>query len=69
MLEELRVVGVRVECEHIQDGAKRHCNSSYFTMVAKDKNGNRKRHEVERLGLDLHEYGMDAYEDFEVNHN
>ena len=30
---------------------------------------NRKRHEVERLGLDLHEYVMDAYADFEVNHN
>ena len=34
------VVGVRVESEDITTGKKRHCNSSYFTMVAKDENGN-----------------------------
>ena len=34
------VVGVRVESENIQTGEKKHCNSSYFTMVAKDENGN-----------------------------
>ena len=33
------VIGVRVESENIQTGEKKHCNSSYFTMVAKDKNG------------------------------
>ncbi|NNE76480.1 MAG: acyl-CoA thioesterase [Pricia sp.] len=33
------VVGVRVESENITTGKKRHCNSSYFTMVAKDING------------------------------
>lgn len=33
------VVGVRVESENIQTGKKKHCNSSYFTMVAKDENG------------------------------
>jgi len=33
------VVGVRVESENIQNGAKKHCNSSYFTMVAKDDHG------------------------------
>ncbi|MGO3237405.1 MAG: acyl-CoA thioesterase [Psychroflexus halocasei] len=33
------VVGVRVEAENIQTGVKKHCNSSYFTMVAKDGNG------------------------------
>jgi len=33
------VVGVRVESENITTGEKRHCNSSYFTMVAKDENG------------------------------
>lgn len=33
------VVGVRVESENIQTGVKKHCNSSYFTMVAKDENG------------------------------
>ncbi|MGB3149255.1 MAG: acyl-CoA thioesterase [Maribacter sp.] len=32
------VVGVRVESENITTGKKRHCNSSYFTMVAKDEN-------------------------------
>lgn len=33
------VVGVRVEAENIRTGAKKHCNSSYFTMVAKNNNG------------------------------
>lgn len=33
------VVGVRVESQDITTGKKRHCNSSYFTMVAKDKDG------------------------------
>ncbi len=33
------VVGLRVESEHIQTGVVKHCNSSYFTMVAKDKEG------------------------------
>ena len=33
------VVGVRVESENITTGKKRHCNSSYFTMVAKNTDG------------------------------
>ena len=33
------VIGVRVEAENIQTGKTKHCNSSYFTMVAKDENG------------------------------
>ncbi|MBT8326474.1 MAG: acyl-CoA thioesterase [Bacteroidia bacterium] len=33
------VVGVRVESENIQTGKINHCNSSYFTMVAKDEKG------------------------------
>ena len=33
------VVGLRVESEDVQTGKKKHCNSSYFTMVAKDDNG------------------------------
>ncbi len=33
------VVGIRVEAENIQTGMIKHCNSSYFTMVAKDENG------------------------------
>ena len=34
------VVGIRVTSEHIQTGIVNHCNSSYFTMVAKDESGN-----------------------------
>ena len=34
------IVGIRVEAENIQTGVVKHCNSSYFTMVAKDKEGN-----------------------------
>lgn len=34
------VVGVRVESQNVTTGKRRHCNSSYFTMVAKDENGN-----------------------------
>ncbi len=33
------VVGIRVTSENIQTGKIKHCNSSYFTMVAKDDNG------------------------------
>ncbi|KGL63283.1 acyl-CoA thioesterase [Polaribacter sp. Hel1_85] len=33
------VVGLRVESENIRTGEIKHCNSSYFTMVAKDENG------------------------------
>lgn len=33
------VIGLRVESENIQTGEIKHCNSSYFTMVAKDQNG------------------------------
>ena len=34
------VIGIRVEAENIQTGIIKHCNSSYFTMVAKDDQGN-----------------------------
>lgn len=33
------IVGIRVEAENIQTGKVKHCNSSYFTMVAKDEEG------------------------------
>lgn len=33
------VVGLRVESENIKSGVTKHCNSSYFTMVAKDDSG------------------------------
>lgn len=34
------VVGIRVDSEDIRTGKVKHCNSSYFTMVAKDEDGN-----------------------------
>ena len=34
------VVGIRVEAENIQTSVVKHCNSSYFTMVARDEEGN-----------------------------
>jgi len=34
------IIGIRVEAENIQTGMVKHCNSSYFTMVSKDKEGN-----------------------------
>jgi len=43
------VIGIRVEAEHIQTGHVKHCNSSYFTMVAK---GNQNK-SVEVPGLIL----------------
>lgn len=45
------VVGIRVEAENIRTGAIKHCNSSYFTMVAKDDDGN----SVEVPGLILND--------------
>lgn len=33
------VVGIRVESQDIRTGAVKHCNSSYFSMVAKDLDG------------------------------
>jgi uncharacterized protein (TIGR00369 family) len=33
------IIGIRVEAENIRTGAVKHCNSSYFTMVAKDAEG------------------------------
>ncbi len=34
------IVGIRVTSENIQTGKVKHCNSSYFTMVAKNAEGN-----------------------------
>lgn len=34
------IIGIRVEAENIRTGKIKHCNSSYFTMVAKDDSGN-----------------------------
>ena len=33
------VVGIRVESQNIRTGLVKHCNSSYFSMVAKDETG------------------------------
>ena len=33
------VVGIRVESQNIRTGEIKHCNSSYFSMVALDENG------------------------------
>lgn len=33
------VIGLRVDSENIRTGETKHCNSSYFTMVAKDEHG------------------------------
>lgn len=33
------VVGIRVEAQNIQTGKVKHCNSSYFTLVAKNDQG------------------------------
>lgn len=43
------IIGIRVEAENIQTGKVKHCNSSYFTMVAKDEKGNN----IEVPGLEL----------------
>lgn len=34
------VIGMRVVSQNIQTGEEKHCNSSYFSMVAKDEHGN-----------------------------
>ncbi|WP_372625446.1 acyl-CoA thioesterase [Arsukibacterium sp.] len=33
------MVGIRVDAQNIQTGIIKHCNSSYFTMIAKDEGG------------------------------
>jgi uncharacterized protein (TIGR00369 family) len=33
------IIGIRVDAENIKTGKIKHCNSSYFTMVAKDSDG------------------------------
>ena len=35
------IIGIRVEAENIRTGVIKHCNSSYFTMVSKDTDGNK----------------------------
>ena len=37
------VIGIRVDSENLKTGDVRHCNSSYFTMVAVDENGKPKK--------------------------
>jgi len=33
------VIGIRVDSQNVQTGVIRHCNSSYFTMICKEENG------------------------------
>lgn len=47
------IVGIRVTSENIRTGKVKHCNSSYFTMVAKDDTG--KNATVPRLVLSSQE--------------
>jgi len=35
------VVGIRVDSQNIQTGEIKHCNSSYFTMICKEENGDK----------------------------
>jgi len=47
------VVGIRVEAENVKEGKVKHTNTSYFTMVAKDEDGNLM--EVPKLKLETEE--------------
>ncbi len=47
------VIGIRVTAENIETGEVKHTNTSYFTMVAKDKSGNPR--EVPPLRLESNE--------------
>jgi uncharacterized protein (TIGR00369 family) len=46
------VVGIRVESQNIRTGEIKHCNSSYFSMIAKDEKGK----SVEVPGLIISDY-------------
>lgn len=35
------VVGIKVDSQNIQTGELKHCNSSYFTMICKEENGDK----------------------------
>lgn len=75
------VVGVRVESENIQTGVKKHCNSSYFTMVAKDADGKstqvpglilKNENDIRRFiknikRRDLRNHHDETFNDFEVD--
>lgn len=48
------VVGIRVDAEDIKSGIKKHCNSSYVTMVAKDDEGKTVTVHGLKLSTDTH---------------
>lgn len=50
------MVGIRVDAQNIQTGEVKHCNSSYFTMIAKDSGGS--TIQVPRLRLTCREEVM-----------
>ena len=58
-------IGIRVEAENIQTGEKKHCNSSYFTMVAKNSQGKsvkvpglilKSKDDIRRFAKSIHRY-------------
>ena len=58
-------IGIRVESENIQTGELKHCNSSYFTMVAKDSAGKsvkvpglilKSKDDIRRFAKSIHRY-------------
>ena len=58
-------IGIRVEAENIQTGEVKHCNSSYFTMVAKDNEGKsvkvpglilKTKDDIRRFAKSIHRY-------------
>ncbi len=72
------IIGIRVEAENIQTGAKKHCNSSYFTMVAKDNQGKSTqvpgliithKNEIHRFvrGLTRHQMKIHYEKDMEIS--
>lgn len=59
------IVGIRVTSQNIQTGKIKHTNSSYFTMVAKDADGNNVK--VPRLILSNMEEVRRFYEGIKRN--
>jgi len=53
-------IGIRVDTENIQEGTRRHTNSSYFTMVAVDAEGKPVSIALLPLHADLERQRFDA---------
>jgi acyl-CoA hydrolase len=77
------IVGIRVDSENIRTGTRNHCNSSYFTMVAKDDYGKPIRapgliisskdeirrfyHGIQQTEVRNSNYKMESNADFDTN--